>query len=171
MLPACRANDSIFKALIGSEIKSGNTRNVYEVNGYPYLVIKEDTKSDNGSNETEATLYFTAVIKNLQNVLECIADIISISQSGKYLIMEKLDTNIPNNLRSTSKMPAEVSDNKLSNFGVTLNGKIVKCLDYALLNNDNKPEAISGNVRQTGLPSVEVVGQMAEYIKITTGNS
>ncbi|NMM73435.1 hypothetical protein BSF37_16755 [Serratia marcescens] len=169
MLPACRANDSIFKALIGSAIKSGNTRKVYEVNGYPYLVIKEDTNSGNVSNETEAKLYFTAVIKKFQNVLECIADIISISESGKYLIMEKLDTNIPNNLRPASNMPAEVSDNKLSNFGVTLNGKKVKCLDYAQLKNDEKPEEISGNVRQTGLPSAEAVKEMEKTIKIISG--
>ncbi|WP_315708197.1 hypothetical protein [Brenneria uluponensis] len=140
-------------------------RNVYEVNGYTDFIIKEDTTAGNKANETEATVYFTAVIKNFQSVLECIAEIRSISQSGKYLIMEKLEANIPSNLRPDGKMPDEVSDNKLENFGITLGNNKIKCLDYALLKNDHKPGKISGNVRSANLPTDQIIDEMKQRIE------
>lgn len=166
MLPACRSQDSNFEALMGQKVNSGTMRNIYEVNGYPNLIIKEDTTSSNGANETEAVLYFTAVAKNYQKVLECVAEVKSISQSGKYLIMERLISNIPNNLMAGAKIPREVSDNKLENFGVDVLNK-VKCLDYALLKDGKKPEAISGDVSPVNLPmdqDIDAMKQIAESL-------
>lgn len=162
MLPACRSNDNDFENLIGKSIKSGTMRNVHEVIGYSDLIIKKDTTTKNLANETEAIVYFTAVIKNFKSVLECIAEVKSISQSGKYLIMEKLQTNIPSDFRPDGMMPVEISDNKLENFGITSNDKI-KCLDYALLSDDHKPEEISGKVRPANLPIDQDIDQMKQY--------
>ncbi|MEI7184381.1 hypothetical protein WCT96_13685 [Pectobacterium carotovorum] len=160
MFPACRSDDSDFHKFIGQKIKSGTMRDVYEVDGYPDFIIKEDRTTNHGANETEAAVYFTAIINKFQAVLECIAEIRSISQSGKYLIMEKLNTNIPNELRPCGNMPNEVTDNKLENFGVSLKNNKIKCLDYAQLSDNHKPGEISGRVRSANLPSVEGVTDM-----------
>jgi hypothetical protein len=159
MLPMCREDDTNFIALKGSKIKIGTTRAVYEVNGHPGFVIKESISACNVENETEAELYVTAVMNSFQKVLECIAKVEAISQSGKYLIMEKLDTNIPTNLRSNGRIPEEVADNKLSNFGVAVGNKI-KCLDYALLKDNHKAGEISGGVRPANLPTDQYIDEI-----------
>ena len=166
MFPANRESDCKFQALKGSLIKDGTTRNVYEINGNDSFVIKEDTIPCHGNNENEATLYFTAVINKFENVLDCIAEIRCISQSGKYLIMERLDTKFDASLRASAMIPTEVSDNQLKNFGATLHQEKIKCLDYALLKEGCKPKKISGEVLSANLPSDELINELKKSMNL-----
>ncbi|EGI5923537.1 hypothetical protein AE372_004424 [Salmonella enterica subsp. enterica serovar Colindale] len=172
-LPLNRAPDMEFSNLIATSspaITYGSTRDVYDVLGYPEYVIKK-AKNCNGvnANENEATIYYTAVINKNLTILNVLAGVIAISQSGDYLIMEKLRTPLPKNLRNKAHCPVDVSDIKPSSFGVDVGGN-VKCLDYGTVRNKVNVKNISQQIRNANLASSDVESEMSRIRNIINGS-
>nr|WP_314709562.1 hypothetical protein [uncultured Comamonas sp.] len=113
----------------GPRIGRGTTRDVYEIPGHPDKVLKVCSVPSNYSNWAESVIYNSA-----GDFQQCLAEVISISWSGKFLVMERLTPGVTaNELASElANFPWFLNDKKPSNFGKTANGKI-KMLDFAML--------------------------------------
>ncbi|UJR53255.1 hypothetical protein [Dickeya zeae] len=160
-LPAISSPDICYDSLKGDEIGYGGSRIVYDIAGYPDWVLKECMVSENTPNKYEWIVYSTAVEKKYNMLLSTLAEIHSISESGKYLVMEKLTTHTISNGDSCNVME-ELTDLKKSNFGRGKNGDI-KSLDYATIKLDFNPKEISGRVVLYTFPSDENVTQMQSW--------
>jgi hypothetical protein len=160
MIPACRSDDNEFESIKGNRIGCGHARRVFEVIGCDDLVLKEAKPNKCSHNENEARFYFTSVIESLFDVLGCIAEVKSISRTGKFLIMEKLYTDLDPALTSDAKVPVEVDDKHSKNYGMTSDRKVIKCIDYGSVNFAN---GVSGNVKDVPFQSKESVDEMAEF--------
>ena len=78
------------------------------------------------SNWTEWNLWNQVAETHLTNVMgRCFA----ISESGQYLVMERLDDLKPNDKENPVSCPSWVTDRKPSAFGLSANGQI-KLRDY-----------------------------------------
>ncbi|MEK8933667.1 hypothetical protein P2P08_23635 [Escherichia coli] len=160
MIPACRSDDNDFESIKGKFIGCGHARCVFEVTGCDDLVLKEAKPDKYSHNENEARFYFMSVIDNLFNVLGCIAEVKSISRTGKFLIMEKLNTDLDTALKSDVKVPVEVDDKHSKNYGMTSDRKVIKCIDYGSVNFAN---GVSGKVKDVPFQSKESVDEMAKF--------
>lgn len=111
----------------GKLIGQGTTRDVYDIPGNSSYVLKICKVPSYQTNWTECVIYNAA-----KENKKYLAEVISISLSGKFLIMERLDTNIDiEELKSKiPEFPKFLNDKKPINFGRADNGKI-KMLDYA----------------------------------------
>ncbi|KHA59862.1 hypothetical protein NL53_14400 [Vibrio variabilis] len=114
-----------FRSKLGASIGKGRTREVFNIKDNPKYVIKFSSNPD--TNRHEYKFYKEAKHNKLTAVLNTIGEIISISKSGQYLVMEKLnDLPVGNH---TTQCPAEITDRKRSNFGVDSKG-VIKARDY-----------------------------------------
>ncbi|MGU5659727.1 hypothetical protein [Aeromonas veronii] len=114
-----------FRSKLGTTIDKGRTREVYNIKDNPNYVIKFSSNPD--TNRHEYNYYKEATRNKLTAILNSIGEIISISKSGQYLVMEKLN-NLPFGNHAT-QCPKEITDRKRSNFGIDSDG-IIKARDY-----------------------------------------
>lgn len=166
MFPACRAEDNDFSLLKGTLIGSGHARDVYNIidnNDYVLKIAKEEKLKH---NENEANFYFTAIINNFTKVIDCIAEVRSISKSGKYLIMERLCVDFSPSLKPVFMIPIEVYDKHKKNFGMTKDKKNIKCLDYGGVSLE---KGVSGEVSNFSFPTDELVSQIKGYMNKANG--
>lgn len=61
---------------------------------------------------------------------DCIAEVLSISESGKYLVMERLCMQLDPALKSGAQVPVEIDDPHAINYGMTSDKPTIKCIDY-----------------------------------------
>ncbi len=128
-IPPSQSPDIDYENLIGNFIGTGSARDVYEVTGKPNLVIKvAKSNLQNGANQREANYYQQAQTAQNQPVLDVIGEVKSISQTGKYLIMEHL-SDITDNKLIPVQVPSDLTDIKRPNFGYDTKGN-VKMRDY-----------------------------------------
>ncbi|MCC3822601.1 hypothetical protein CV742_23355 [Vibrio parahaemolyticus] len=155
-IPASGNPDSQFQSLIGDFIASGTSRDVFYVKGDKSKVIKvgkhENVPKPHDANIREAQFYKEAKDSSSNITLACLGEVFSISQSGKYLVMEHLediDTSI-SNVEYTH--PIEVKDTaKPENYGRDSSG-MVKLRDYAEL----EYKTISNTTKKFTITSDEV---------------
>jgi hypothetical protein len=123
-LPVPHAPDQQFEALIQAEqepLGTGSSREVFSLPGRADAIMKVSINS-NAANWAEFTVYHALNDQSL------FGRIVSISESGKYLIMECLD-DVP----GTGQLPGVpewFTDRKRENFGIDADGTI-KVRDYA----------------------------------------
>ncbi|NBM54607.1 hypothetical protein GWI68_07335 [Proteus sp. G2669] len=149
-----RAPDCIFRSIKGSLLNTGQTRRVFEIKGCSKYIIKEqisNSKNSSRHNEVENYFYSFALNANNTEMVNSLAKVLAISKTGKYLIMQKLETPVPVT-EIFGYYPVEVSDRKLSNFGYACNEKRVKMLDYSTLVDEMNAQpldelTISGTVK------------------------
>lgn len=113
--------------LLGTEIKSGSSRKVYEYKGEPDLVIKEHGNQPHMQNFTE---WFIWIQIQGNTIADSFGMCHAMSTSGRYLVMERLD-----DLNSTDSLiafPAWVTDRTPDALGRNSNGDI-KIRDYGNL--------------------------------------
>jgi hypothetical protein len=158
MIPACRSDDSEYEVIKGDHIDCGHARCVFEVKGNSDFVLKEAKPGMCGHNENEAAFYFASVEKNLTAVTDCIAEVRSISKSGKYLIMERLCTQLNPALKSGAQVPVEINDRHAKNYGMTPDQKTIKCIDYG----SYTTKEISGDVKSVHFQSEESIKEMSK---------
>lgn len=158
MIPACRSDDHEYEMIKGDYIGSGHARCVFEVRGNSDFVLKEAKPGMCGHNENEATFYFMSVEKNLTAVTDCIAEVRSISKSGKYLIMERLCIQLDAALKSEVKVPVEINDPHAGNYGMTTDKKTIKCIDYG----SYTMKEISGDVKPVPFESEQSINEMSK---------
>lgn len=126
-IPEFHAPDEQFAALIpeaAEELGIGTSRHVFRIEGHPDKVIKVALGS-NAANWTEFVIY-----THLDNS-SSFGEILSISRSGKYLIMEYLQ-DIPVG-QPLPDVPIWLTDRKRSAFGLSKDGN-PKIRDYAQVN-------------------------------------
>ncbi|KQX38193.1 hypothetical protein ASD04_11270 [Devosia sp. Root436] len=136
--------DAEFEALIDRNSPSlgkGGSRLVHAALGRDDLVIKESLQPFPSGNFTEWTVWNAVekmaedIMGNQQNtdLLTLFARCFSISQNGRYLMMERLLPLEPTDRVPMTKFPQWLTDKKPNAFGRTAEGQI-KVLDYGLIN-------------------------------------
>lgn len=160
-IPTNGSPDTEYANLNGSKIGGGQGRTVYDMPEHPSYVIKISNEDSADQNKIEAEVYNYATKYGLNTILACLAKVHSISESGKYLIMEKLITNTINPGDSCYIM-RELTDTKMSNFGKDSTGTI-KCLDYGVLKCGKKPTDINSNAVLHAFPTKEYIDSIAGY--------
>ena len=110
-------------------IGQGTTRDVYDIPGNDLYVLKVCKVPSNQTNWAECVIYNAA-----RENKKYLAKVISISLSGKFLIMERLDTNINTEklMLKIPEFPKFINDKKPTNFGYAASGEL-KMLDYSQL--------------------------------------
>lgn len=126
----CFAPDADFEALKGPLVgQPGQTRAAYEVVGNSTWVIKEALYSHE-ANWTEFIIFRSLDGAELQTMFgECIA----ISQTGRFLIMERLDDLTADQLPLRPPVPTWFTDRKVSAWGARSTSELAKIRDYGTL--------------------------------------
>lgn len=127
-IPRNTSPDSHFESLwleCVNRIARGTSRDVYEVPDNPDKVLTVSNCQTNFSNWTEILVY--------EHFKESghLAEILSWSWSGKFIVMERLAPLEEGDL-SSYRFPSYLTDRKPKNYGKDVSGKI-KALDYASL--------------------------------------
>jgi hypothetical protein len=126
--PVAMHPDKYFEDRLGTSIGAGSSREVFKSLHDPNAVIKKIKHVYPGANFTELTIW---------NAVRCgkwrdsFGEVVAISETGRYLMMEWLDSLSADELRQTQSVPDWLSDLKPSNVGKTKDGKF-KVRDYAM---------------------------------------
>jgi len=153
-IPEFHADDAQFSALISSAVIpffGGSTRTVYPIPGHDDKVLKVAKNGSNAANWAEAVIYQHVTDKSL------FGRVLSISQSGRFLVMERLDDVSPDEVTNL-QIPPWWTDRKSTNFGRSSCSGEVKIRDYALVNLN------LGNL--TPMPSAEENNEMARWLRV-----
>ncbi|RTN93640.1 hypothetical protein EKN76_13935 [Enterobacter bugandensis] len=159
-LPNCGDSDEKFEILRGNFIANGQSRSVWKVKGHDDYVLKESFEGKECININEAKYYYLANNEGLTKIIACLAEIHSISETGKYIIMEALDTSV-SLTGKTCNVPKEVADKHKKNFGIKHG--VIKCLDYGGVAVEGK---ISEKPIQHQFPSDEAVAEARALIDL-----
>jgi hypothetical protein len=120
--------DATMHAMCGGKIGHGTSRYVFEVRKDPTMVIKEVHLPFVGANLFELFVWNAVSATKWRPVFgECLA----ISDSGRYLMMERLDDIEEADHPNTPSVPVWMSDVKPENFGRTKAG-LIKIRDYGM---------------------------------------
>ncbi|QYJ98237.1 hypothetical protein K0J45_03060 [Shewanella alkalitolerans] len=124
--PEKYSTDKAFEDFVAEEcepIGKGTSREVFSVKGKNYVVKKALKESDTTCNWREVTSYLNYVEDRYR-----LAQIHSWSESGMYLVMEKIE--VDSVATSSFDYPAWVTDRKPTNIGRAYD-KTIKLCDYA----------------------------------------
>jgi len=127
-IPTPNTPDHFFVALWQEcleRIARGSTRDVYAIPGHDDKVLKVVSRPGYFTNWSEIVTYKFATEKKY------LAEVISWSSSGKFLVMERLSPVTLVDLAG-HEIPAYLNDKKPENFGRAKSGEI-KALDYGML--------------------------------------
>lgn len=120
-------------ASAGLRIGRGTTRDVYGIPGHPDKVLKVCVMPSNLPNWVESVIYHSAGAYQ-----QYFAPVHSISWSGRFLVMERLNTGVVTAAELSAMRPSFppfVNDRKPENYGKDVNG-LIKMLDYGMLDLD-----------------------------------
>jgi len=158
MIPAYRSDDNEYEVIKGKLLGCGHARCVFEIMGSSDFVLKEAKPGMYSHNENEAKFYSMSVEGNYTMVTACIAEVRSISKSGKFLVMERLCMELDPSLKSKAKVPVEINDPHAGNYGMTPDGKSIKCIDYGSCIMDG----ISGYLNLVPFQSEQSINEMSK---------
>lgn len=150
-------SEADIEANIGSLLsESGSSRIVYLFNGNDDLVIKEGRSAPFSANRKEWQIWNEICGSEMANIFaECHA----ISTTGKYLVMERLNTALGNQKRPAT--PIWLTDRKSSCLGVSSMGA-VKVLDYG---QSNDFEGLRSKAPLQPWPSSSEVNHMDDIMR------
>ncbi|MEA1071745.1 hypothetical protein [Sphingomonas sp. LY160] len=117
--------DADIEAKLGQLLSDeGSSRRVYSITDDNDLVVKEGLNAPYAANLKEWQVWSEIVGTAMADTFaECRA----VSETGRYLVMERLDTNLGGKAKPAT--PVWLTDRKRSCLGVSSNGA-VKVLDY-----------------------------------------
>lgn len=156
------APDAQFATLVGAEIGNGNFRKTYDVIGHPGWVIKVSS-SNHQANWVEHLTYQALVGERMAEIFGAVD---SVSETGKYLIMEHLRDLNAFELPQRPPVPTWFTDRKPSAFGAT-GGGVIKIRDYGEI----KLGMVLPNAQCEPLPSQEAVDGMKGFMAMLRGKS
>ncbi len=116
-----------------SAFGKGAARHAFRVPTDPDVVVKKTVRPHPGSNMTEWLIWQAAAAAQ-NNLREVLGRCISISESGTYLMMERLDDLNPSDYADIPDVPTWFNDPKPDAFGKR-NG-VIKIRDYGLVHLD-----------------------------------
>ena len=132
-------SDAVIEAMIEAEpFGMGSARHVYAITGDPDHVVKKSVQSRPSSNMLEWTIWLGA--RNQPELAKVLGRCECLSDTGRYLIMERLDDISPADYANVPDVPAWFNDRKPSAFGKR-DGPI-KIRDYGLVMYDDLLNAI-----------------------------
>lgn len=120
-------DDAAFEALCGNSLGNGGAREAFEVNGDPDVVIKKSILPRNTPNWFEWVIWMS-----IQDTPQAVkfGKCYSISGTGLYLIMERLEGITDDEKTKTPRLPGWVGgDVWPTQFGKNKDG-IIKLRDY-----------------------------------------
>jgi hypothetical protein len=157
MIPKREAPDADFIQFIGEKIHGGTTRNVHKLIGHPELVIKV-SKASHRANWTE---YLTYKALSENSDADLFGHVQSISETGKYLIMEHL-ADIPfEQVPQLPPVPQWFSDRKRSAFGFCGASKI-KIRDYG----EVALERVLSSMPREDMPTSRDRDEMKRFLEV-----
>lgn len=124
-----KMKDSEYEPIKGLQIgRAGSSRTAFETLGDKRYVIKTINAGIPTTNFLEWFIWCGIKQSKFNNMF---AACISISETGRYLVMERLDPLETSDLKALASLevPGWLKDKLPHNFGKTANGTI-KCLDY-----------------------------------------
>lgn len=127
--PMPMSDGDIQGILVSPNFNKTGARRVYLVRDDPDVVVKEAKNAWPGTNIMEWQIW--SAIKD-SDLADSFAECISISESGRYLIMEKLDPITDNDFINVPRLPRWWNDTKQDALAKTKSG-FVKVLDYGLV--------------------------------------
>jgi hypothetical protein len=116
--------------MLGRRFAHGSTREVYDAIGKPDVVIKKTIARTPVTNWREYLVWEAARLGRWRNVL---GEITAISESGSYLMMERLVDLTDADKAKPPDIPYWLNDLKPKNFGKTASG-LIKARDYGVVN-------------------------------------
>jgi hypothetical protein len=126
--PVAKHPDKYFEDRLGPLIGAGSSRQVFEVLHDQNAVIKKIQHIYPGANFSELTIWNAMRSGKWRDKF---GEVMAISETGRYLIMERLDSLSAGEHRQTPSFPDWLSDLKPENVGKTKDGKF-KVRDYAM---------------------------------------
>lgn len=121
-------DDEFDKLIAPAPFAKGGSRLVYRVPSDSTVVVKKTIKPFPGSNMIEWFVWQGVKETAFKNVF---AACISISESGRYLMMEALEPIEQIDRADLPEVPHWVNDRKENAFGKT--GGVIKMLDYGVV--------------------------------------
>jgi len=135
--------DAEAAALKGKQIGTGVSRRVFEVLGYPDLVVKEMINESPGSNVMEWRIWGWVKGTDLEPVFaECVA----VTYSHRYLFMRRATKPDDSHFLAAPKLPVWHDDPKPDAFGV-IDG-VLKIIDYGNVKQAEFSKALVSSDRQ-----------------------
>ncbi len=116
--------------MLGAAIGGGSSREVFGVKDKPNAVIKKSKPPFIGANMFEFFIWNAVRSGSWKDVF---GEVLEISDDGKYLMMERLDSLSSDEYAQTPSLPEWTNDLKPENFGKGVDGKI-RVRDYAMCN-------------------------------------
>lgn len=123
--------DTAFADLIAAEpFSSGTARVAFDVRGDPEVIVKKVIGTFPGSNMLEWFIWNSASQADDPAVSNLLGKCISISETGKYLMMERLADIDEGDYANIPNVPVWFNDPKPSAFGKNAQG--IKIRDYGM---------------------------------------
>ena len=122
--------DAANEAVLGKLIGTGTAREVHEHGGEPGRIVKASRGPVPSSNWTEWLLWNQGADTDLAKIL---GRYFAISQSGRYLVMERLRNLTQEEKQTPARRPCWITDAKPSAFGMSVDTE-VKLRDYSQVN-------------------------------------
>jgi hypothetical protein len=124
--------DALIEARLGDRIAAGSFRTAYAFSDDANYVVKCANGAQAGDNQIEWQVW-RAVRKTA--LADSFGRIVAISESGRMLIMEKLDSITPADYALTPSTPAWLADVRPDSFGRSASG-VIKLRDFGSLKFD-----------------------------------
>lgn len=105
---------------LGRQLGHGMSRNVFESNANPDVVIKVENYADHKQNVMEWLVWNQ--FKDVKGIGKWLCPCYKLSHSGTFLVMAKARDLDPR--EQPKRIPSFISDNKLENFGM-FEGRVV----------------------------------------------
>lgn len=111
--------DALIEARLGKEIARGSSRIAYEYQDDPAFIVKQATTNPPNDNVMEWNIWRFIQKSDLERVFGRIA---AVSESGRYIVMERLDSITLSEYGLTPDIPSWLGDVKPDSFGRNASG-------------------------------------------------
>ena len=150
----CLPDGDIERMIEAEPFSKGTARHAYSLKSDPNAIVKKSIRSRNYSNILEWTIWLGA--ENHPELASVLGRCYCLSETGLYLIMERLDDIVKEDYALVPDIPAWCNDGKPDAFGKR--DRVIKVRDYGMVRFDEllnrtkvKPPAFALNARTNAL--------------------
>lgn len=118
--------DALLQMRLGACLGAGSSREAYAYADDPSFVVKRSIEVPPTANMVEWSIWRCVRETRLAHTFGCI---VAVSESGLYLLMERLDPITLEDLAATPNVPSWLRDVKPAAFGRARSG-LIKVMDY-----------------------------------------
>lgn len=118
--------DTLVETRLGARLGNGSSRTVFVYVDDPQFVVKQSIVAPPTDNLIEWSVWAYVRQTSLRKIF---GNIVAVSTTGRYLIMERLETITLNDYGATPDVPTWLADVKPAAFGKSTAG-VIKVMDY-----------------------------------------